>query len=213
MCVCPSRPLPSPFPTPQTPYLCSSSVSVLWTVVDLCLAALMTTAVAKVLNQQVVSPWWVGILCDLHSGWYCAAMPFSLSVKVCQRGTDSQCSGGCQCDLPPPSYLCLCREATPNRVSIQRSADCPSSRMVHQLISESLSSSFVVVLWKSVKSAGTITCVLLVFGHMVKSFFHTFTWHQASRGDFWVICTHWVLLSWFVWTWFRWCLFAFTFSY
>lgn len=71
---------------------------------------------------------------------------FLLSVKVCQnRNRQPVPAGVVSAIYPLPSYLCLCREATPHRVSIkvQRSADCPSSQIAHQLLSKSNSSSSV----------------------------------------------------------------------
>lgn len=82
----------------------------------------------------------------------------------------------------------------PHRVSIkvQRSADCPSSQIAHQLISETNSSSSVdgVKICEIGCLAGMKTCMLLGFWHMVSNHFYAFTWHQASRRDFQVICAH-----------------------
>lgn len=113
VCVCrPQRPSvpqqPYLHPLPGFPTLSPLSVFLSVRVFGCCLLSLtaaMPTAVGKVLNQQVVSgnisPWQVGMLSDLYSGWYCAALSFSLSVKVCQRRTDSQCLPGLSVRFTP----------------------------------------------------------------------------------------------------------------
>lgn len=70
---------------------------------------------------------------------------FSVSESFPKEEQTANACRGCQCDLPPSSCVCGCREADPRceSIKVQRSSDCPSSQIAHQLVSEINSSSSV----------------------------------------------------------------------
>lgn len=71
--------------------------------------------------------------------WLDISLPchFLCQWKFAKEDRTASACWDCHCDLPPPYYLSLCREAAPT-AGAQRAADCP-----HLLISETNSSSSV----------------------------------------------------------------------
>lgn len=87
------------------------------------------------------------MLCGLHLQLLilCCCVIFSVSESFPKEEQTANACWDCQCNLPPPSYECLCRELVPRHVSnpVQGSSDCPSSQITHQLILE-INSSFSI---------------------------------------------------------------------